>query len=152
MNWPFAKIRTCGFPSGFFTSFDCDITIAQLFDGPFDCDVIMKKSANRCDVRPLAIGQLPSWTIKKQFPIIIQMYTCTIHSLMWRFIIKRIATKEYHSCNWRIKKFTFCCYSTDLSLSEIICWNKWRRYWGCQLQTRNGQADCNKLFLVYSKV
>ena len=24
------------------TSFNCDVTIMQLFDGPFDCDVIMK--------------------------------------------------------------------------------------------------------------
>ena len=31
-------------------SFYCDVTIAQPFDGPFDFDVIMKKSANRCDV------------------------------------------------------------------------------------------------------
>ena len=29
--------------------------IAQLFDGPFDCGVMMKKSANGCDVGPLAI-------------------------------------------------------------------------------------------------
>ena len=42
----------------FLASFHCDVTIAQPFDGPFDCDVIMQKSANRCDVGPLAKGQL----------------------------------------------------------------------------------------------
>ena len=43
----------------FLTSFRCEFTIAQLFDRPFcvDCDVIMKKSANRCDVGPLANGR-----------------------------------------------------------------------------------------------
>ena len=40
------------------TSFHCDVTIAQPLDGPFDCDVTMKKSANRCNVGPLAKGQL----------------------------------------------------------------------------------------------
>ena len=42
----------------FLTSFHCDVTTAQQLDGPFDCDIIMKKSANRCDVGPLAKGQL----------------------------------------------------------------------------------------------
>ena len=42
----------------FLTSFYYDVTMAQLFDGPFDCDVTMKKSTNRCDVGPLAKGQL----------------------------------------------------------------------------------------------
>ena len=63
-NWPFAKFRTCGSPCGFLTSFHCDVTIAQLFDGPFDCDVIMKKSANRCTVGPLAIRQL--WQMARE--------------------------------------------------------------------------------------
>ena len=40
------------------TSFHCDVTTAQQLDGPFGCDVTMKKSANRCDVGPLAKGQL----------------------------------------------------------------------------------------------
>ena len=40
------------------TSFHCDVTPAQPLDGPFDCDVTMKKSANRYDVGPLAKGQL----------------------------------------------------------------------------------------------
>ena len=31
----------------------------QQFDGPFDCDVIMKKSANKFNAGPLAIRQLP---------------------------------------------------------------------------------------------
>ena len=62
----YAKFRTCGFPCGFLTSFYCDITIEQLFDGPFDCDVTIKKSANRCGVRPLAIRQLLSFSFKTQ--------------------------------------------------------------------------------------
>ena len=37
----------------FLTSFHCDVTTAQPLDGPFDCDVTMKKSAKRCDVGPL---------------------------------------------------------------------------------------------------
>ena len=41
----------------FLTSFYCDVTIAHPFDGPFTCDVTMEKSANRCDVGPLAIRQ-----------------------------------------------------------------------------------------------
>ena len=57
-NLPFAKFRNCGSPCGFLTSFYCDITIMQLFDGFCDCDVLMKKSANRCGVGPLAIRQL----------------------------------------------------------------------------------------------
>ena len=40
-NLPFAKFSNCGFPCGFLTFFYCDITIAQLFDGLYDCDVIM---------------------------------------------------------------------------------------------------------------
>ena len=40
LNWPFAKFRTCGLPCGFLMSFYSDVTIAQLFYGPFDCDVI----------------------------------------------------------------------------------------------------------------
>ena len=48
----------------FLTSFCCDIRIAQLFDRPFDFDIIMKKSVNVCDVRPLVIRQLQ--TIKKK--------------------------------------------------------------------------------------
>ena len=44
----------------FLTSFHCQVTAAQSLDGPFDCDVTMKKSANRCDVGPLAKGQLTS--------------------------------------------------------------------------------------------
>ena len=55
---PFAKFRTCGSPCGFLMSFYCDITNVQLFDGPFDCDDIMKKFANRCGVGPFAIRQL----------------------------------------------------------------------------------------------
>ena len=39
------------------TSFHRDVTTAQQLDGPFGCDVTMKKSANRCDVGPLAKGQ-----------------------------------------------------------------------------------------------
>ena len=42
----------------FLTSFYCDVTITHPFDGPFNCDVTMEKSANRCDVGPLAIRQL----------------------------------------------------------------------------------------------
>ena len=42
----------------FLMSFYCDITIVHLFDGPFDCDIIMKKSANRYDVGPLVKGRL----------------------------------------------------------------------------------------------
>ena len=67
-NWPIADFRTCGFPCGFLTSSYCDVTIAQLFDGPFDCDVIMKKSANMCDVGPLAIRQLEA--IKDQLSFV----------------------------------------------------------------------------------
>ena len=43
---------------GFLMSFYCDVTIAQLFEGSFNCDVIMKKSANKCNGGPLAIRQL----------------------------------------------------------------------------------------------
>ena len=57
-NWHIAIFRTCGCPCGFLTSFYCDVISALRSDGPFDCDVIMKKSANRCDVGPLAIRQL----------------------------------------------------------------------------------------------
>ena len=47
----FAKIKDmCSL-----TSFYCDITIAQLFDWPFDCDVLINKSANRCNVEPFTI-------------------------------------------------------------------------------------------------
>ena len=45
----------------FLTSFYCDVTITHPFDGPFNCDVTMEKSVNRCDVGPLAIRQLTSW-------------------------------------------------------------------------------------------
>ena len=41
----------------FLTSFYYDVIIKQPFDGPFDCDVIMEKSANRCDVGSLVIRQ-----------------------------------------------------------------------------------------------
>ena len=34
----------------------------QSFDGPFDCDIMMKKSSNRCDVRPFLKGQ--SWLLR----------------------------------------------------------------------------------------
>ena len=57
-NWPVANFRTCGISCGFLTSFYCDVTIVQLFDGPFDFYIKMKKSAKICDVRPLAIRQL----------------------------------------------------------------------------------------------
>ena len=40
------------------TSFYCDVTTKQHLDGPFGYDVTMKKSVNRCDVGPLAKGQL----------------------------------------------------------------------------------------------
>ena len=53
-NWLFIKFRTYGTPCGFLTSFDYDITILQRHDRPFDCDIIMKKSVNRCDVGPFA--------------------------------------------------------------------------------------------------
>ena len=68
-NWPFAIFRTCGFPCGFLTSFYCDVTIAPLSDGPFDYDVIMKKSANRCDVGSLAIPQL-QWASNLFFKLV----------------------------------------------------------------------------------
>ena len=42
----------------FLMSFYCDVTVVQLFNGTFDGDVIMKKSANMCNVRPSAKGQL----------------------------------------------------------------------------------------------
>ena len=57
-NLPLAKFRNCGSPCAFLTSFYCDITIVQFVDGLCDCDVIMKKLANRCGVGPLAIRQL----------------------------------------------------------------------------------------------
>ena len=47
------------------TSFHCDITTVQPLDGPFYCDVTMKKSAIRCDVGPLARGQLTALEIAK---------------------------------------------------------------------------------------
>ena len=40
------------------TSLHCDVTIVNLFDSPFDCDITMKKSANRCNVGPFVKGQL----------------------------------------------------------------------------------------------
>ena len=52
------------FHVAFLTSFYCDVTIAPLSEGPFDCDVIMMKSANRCNVGPLAIRQL----LRPDFP------------------------------------------------------------------------------------
>ena len=61
-NWPFAKSITCVFPCGFLMSFYCNVTTAQLFDGPFECDFIMKKSANKCIVGPLAQGNCPLYT------------------------------------------------------------------------------------------
>ena len=45
----------------FLTSFYCDVTITHPFDGPFNCDVTMEKSVNRCDVGPLAIRQLKQY-------------------------------------------------------------------------------------------
>ena len=54
-----SKIGHCSrFPCGVLTSFYRDVTNAPLSDGPFDCDIIMKMSANRWDVGPLAIRQL----------------------------------------------------------------------------------------------
>ena len=38
----------------FFTSFCCDVLIAQMFDGPFNCYDTMKKFANGCEVAPFA--------------------------------------------------------------------------------------------------
>ena len=32
----------------FFASFYCKVAGVQIFDVPFDCDIIMKKSANKC--------------------------------------------------------------------------------------------------------
>ena len=52
-NLPFTKCMTCCFPCDFLTSFYCDVTIAQIFDGPFDYDVIMEKSTNKWDVGSL---------------------------------------------------------------------------------------------------
>ena len=46
-----------GFPCGFLVSLCSDIPVAQLFVGLFDCDIIKKKSANKCSVWPLAIRQ-----------------------------------------------------------------------------------------------
>ena len=40
------------------TSFHCDVTTVQPLDGPFYFEVTIKKSAKRCDVGPLAKGQL----------------------------------------------------------------------------------------------
>ena len=67
----------------FLTSFYCDVTITHPFDGPFNCDVTMEKSANRCDVGPLAIRQLPGHlfcfllTVKRQC---IRVWLC---KLVW---------------------------------------------------------------------
>ena len=72
---------TCGFLSGFLPSFSCDVIITQLFDWPFNCDVIMKKSANKCDVGPLAIGQ---------------MFDCVIEFLT-AIVILQINIKRYVS-------------------------------------------------------
>ena len=72
-NWPVAIFRTCGCPCGFLTSFYCDVTIAPLSDGPFDCDVIMKKFANRCDVGPLAIRQLSTEVMQEIYEQIIAL-------------------------------------------------------------------------------
>ena len=44
------------FRMDFLTSFYCNTTVAQLFDGLFDCSVIMKKYADRCHVGPLRNG------------------------------------------------------------------------------------------------
>ena len=54
-NWPFAKLRTCGFTCDFSTLFFCDVATEKLLDRPFDFDVIMKTSAKRCDVGSLVI-------------------------------------------------------------------------------------------------
>ena len=43
-----AKLRLCGFPCAYLTSFYCNVRIALLSDEPFDCDIIMKMSVNRC--------------------------------------------------------------------------------------------------------
>ena len=40
----------------FLRSFCCEIIVAQLLDGLFDCDVIMQKITNRCDIWCLAKG------------------------------------------------------------------------------------------------
>ena len=42
INWSFAKCTTRGYPCGILTSFYCEVTITQLYNGSFDCDVIMK--------------------------------------------------------------------------------------------------------------
>ena len=53
-----AKSQYAALDVDFLTSFYCDITIAQLFDGPFDCDVIKKKFAYKWDVEHLVTGHL----------------------------------------------------------------------------------------------
>ena len=53
-----AKLRMCGFPCGFLTSFYCNVRIALLSHEPFYSDTIMKKSVKRCNSGPLAIRQL----------------------------------------------------------------------------------------------
>ena len=42
----------------FLTSLCNDVTIEQLFNGLFVCDVILKMSANRCNVGPFVKGHL----------------------------------------------------------------------------------------------
>ena len=56
--WTFCQVQDMWLSMLLLTPFYCDVTIAQFFVGPFDCEVIMKNCANRCGVGPLAIRQL----------------------------------------------------------------------------------------------
>ena len=47
------NFRTYGSPPGLLMTFQCDVTIAQIFDRYIDCDVLIKKFVNRCYVEPL---------------------------------------------------------------------------------------------------
>ena len=95
-NWPVADFRTCGFPCGFFTSFYCDVTIAQLFDRPFDCDVIIKKVSQHVRCRAfgiVCINQL-SDTIKEWYSVV---------SLKSRLFMKKISlTLTYKPLIYRV--------------------------------------------------
>ena len=60
----------------------------QPFDGPFGCDVIMKKSANRCDVGHLAIRQLDGTPHHAHNDVM-----CIVHFFgVYTFIHKKIVT------------------------------------------------------------
>ena len=54
---PLLELTFCQIQNMWLNVWLFDVPIVQLLDEPFYCDVTMKKSANGCGIRPLAIRQ-----------------------------------------------------------------------------------------------